>query len=223
MAEACELPRRRGDDECDRTSRGRNNLRCERHDDCSGDTESEDVGVSKPDQRRECVRIEGAAVRREHEPVGEQRQHDIDHTRGDAEAISRDPAADDRSRDNGDRREHECHHDRRSAAGRLRRRDERDDDDRRHGERGDRYALTAEELRYHAIVRSSPSRSEVPASNPNSSRAREASRLRRGWPFGIDVSQTISPSNPVSSAIVSASSRIEISTPVPMLTGSAPS
>ena len=45
---------------------------------------------------------------------------------------------------------------------------------------------------------------------------------RRGCPFGIDVSQTISPSKPVTSAIVSASSRIEVSTPVPRLTGSAP-
>ena len=35
----------------------------------------------------------------------------------------------------------------------------------------------------------------------SSSRARVASSCRRGWPFGIDVSQTISPSKPVSSAI----------------------
>ena len=40
--------------------------------------------------------------------------------------------------------------------------------------------------RYHAIVRSSPSRSGVRASKPNSSRARVASRLRRGWPFGFE-------------------------------------
>ena len=46
------------------------------------------------------------------------------------------------------------------------------------------------------------------------------SRRRRGWPFGIEASKMISPSKPVSSAIVSASSRIEISAPVPMFTGS---
>ena len=77
--------------------------------------------------------------------------------------------------------------------------------------------------RYQAIVCSSPSRSGVLASNPNSSFAREASRLRRGWPFGIEVSQRISPEKPVSSATSSAVSRIVVSTPVPRLTGSAPS
>ena len=47
--------------------------------------------------------------------------------------------------------------------------------------------------RYHATVRSIPSRSGVFASNPNSSFARDVSSLRRGWPFGFVVSQTISP------------------------------
>ena len=72
-------------------------------------------------------------------------------------------------------------------------------------------------------MRSSPSRSDVRASNPKSSFAREASRLRRGWPFGIEVSHVISPVKPESSAISSASSLIEISLPAPMLTGASPS
>ena len=42
-------------------------------------------------------------------------------------------------------------------------------------------------------------------------------------PFGIDGSQTISPSKPTSSATSSAVSRIEVSTPVPTFTGSGPS
>ncbi len=95
--------------------------------------------------------------------------------------------------DDRDRGEHERHRDGEGPTGRLRRRDERDDDDLGRTERADGYALTAAELRYQAIVLSSPARSDVCASNPNRSRAREASRLRRGWPFGIDVSQTISP------------------------------
>ena len=45
--------------------------------------------------------------------------------------------------------------------------------------------------RYHATVRSIPSRSDVFASNPNSSRALVASTLLLGCPFGFDVSQTI--------------------------------
>jgi hypothetical protein len=45
---------------------------------------------------------------------------------------------------------------------------------------------------------------------------------RRGCPFGIPESHTISRSKPVSSAMVSASSLIEISAPVPTFTGSAP-
>ncbi len=65
-----------------------------------------------------------------------------------------------------------------------------------------------------------PSRSGVVAWQPKSSRARLASRPRRGWPFGIEVSHTISPSKPVTSATSSARSRIEISSPVPRLTGS---
>ena len=69
-------------------------------------------------------------------------------------------------------------------------------------------------------MRASPSRSSVRASKPNSSRARVTSSCRRGWPFGIEVSHSISPSKPVSSAISVARSRIEISCPVPRLTGS---
>ena len=45
-------------------------------------------------------------------------------------------------------------------------------------------------------MRAIPSRSGVRARNPNSSSAREASSERRGWPFGIDVSQVMRPSKP---------------------------
>jgi len=65
--------------------------------------------------------------------------------------------------------------------------------------------------RYHAIVRASPSRRPVFARKPNSRSAREVSSQRRGWPSGLDVSQTISPEKPTSSAISSVSSAIEIS------------
>ena len=44
--------------------------------------------------------------------------------------------------------------------------------------------------RYQATVRSRPSRSGVRASKPKSSFARDVSSRRRGWPLGIDVSQT---------------------------------
>ena len=64
-----------------------------------------------------------------------------------------------------------------------------------------------------------PSRSEVRARNPNRSAARVTSSRRRGCPPGLDVSQTSSPSKPVSSATRPARSRIEISSPVPRLTG----
>src|SRR5204863_292670 len=77
--------------------------------------------------------------------------------------------------------------------------------------------------RYQAIVRSRPARNGVLARKPKSSSARETSSWRRGWPFGFVVSQTTVPSYPVSSAVSSASSRIEISSPVPRFTGSAPS
>jgi hypothetical protein len=68
-----------------------------------------------------------------------------------------------------------------------------------------------------------PSRKGVRASNPNSSFARDVSSLRRGCPFGFEVSHTMSPSNPVASPISSARSLIAISSPVPRLTGSVPS
>ena len=71
----------------------------------------------------------------------------------------------------------------------------------RRPEAAQRAACAGAAARYQATVRSSPSRSGVRARKPNSSSARDASSCRRGWPFGIDVSQTISPSKPVTSAI----------------------
>ena len=76
--------------------------------------------------------------------------------------------------------------------------------------------------RYQAIVCSRPSRSAVLARKPNSRSAREVSSQRRGCPSGLEVSQTISPVKPTSSAISSVSPAIEISSPEPRLTGSAP-
>src|SRR4051794_791913 len=64
--------------------------------------------------------------------------------------------------------------------------------------------------KYHATVRSRPSRNPVVARNPNSRSARDTSRHRRGWPFGCVVSHTIVPVNPTSPAIVSAVSRMVI-------------
>ena len=52
--------------------------------------------------------------------------------------------------------------------------------------------------------------------------ARLVSSRRRGCPFGIVSSQTISPAVPVSSFTSPASSAIAVSVPVPMLSGSAP-
>src|SRR5581483_4809104 len=90
--------------------------------------------------------------------------------------------------------------------------------------RGQRtHVVTGSDARYHSIVRASPSRSVVRATKPKRSSARDTSRRRRGWPFGIDVSHTMSPSKPVSSATSSARSRMEISSLVPRLTGSGPS
>ena len=72
-------------------------------------------------------------------------------------------------------------------------------------------------------VRARPSSSGTAAVNPNSSSARVVSSLRRGCPFGFEVSQRIVPSNPVASRTSRARSPIAISSPVPRLTGSAPS
>ena len=63
------------------------------------------------------------------------------------------------------------------------------------------WSATGERLAVPGDRALEPSRSGVRASKPNSSRARDASSLRRGWPFGIEVSQVISPLKPVSSAI----------------------
>ena len=54
----------------------------------------------------------------------------------------------------------------------------------------------------------------------NRSRARWVSRERLGWPSGWLSSHSSAPLKPVSCAMVSASSRIEISRPAPRLTGS---
>lgn len=74
-------------------------------------------------------------------------------------------------------------------------------------------------LRYHSMVRRSPSSSGVCARKPNSSSARETSSRRRGWPFGFVASQTRRPRNPVSAAIFAAKAAMEISWPLPRLTG----
>ena len=63
---------------------------------------------------------------------------------------------------------------------------------RRAGRRGRVHAPTGACSRYHAIVRSRPSRRlVVRAGSRTSSSARVVSSSRRGWPFGFDVSQTI--------------------------------
>src|SRR5262249_4480940 len=76
---------------------------------------------------------------------------------------------------------------------------------------------------YHAIVRVRPSRKPVDAVNPNASRARVTSSDRRGCPSGFVVSKVISPRKPVSSAMRCARSRMLISNPASMFTGSGPS
>src|SRR5262249_44353416 len=78
-------------------------------------------------------------------------------------------------------------------------------------------------VRYHSMVRRSPSSNFVVASKPNAWRARVTSSERRGWPSGLVRSNTRRPVNPVSLATSSARSRMLISKPAPMLTGSAPS
>ena len=60
----------------------------------------------------------------------------------------------------------------------------------------------------------------VRAVNPKRSRARSTSSMRRGWPLGRVPSQRTSPEKPEARAMVSASSRMEISKPAPRLTGS---
>ena len=66
-----------------------------------------------------------------------------------------------------------------------------------------------------------PSSRLIRLRNPKRSAARRVSSLRRGWPSGLVVSQTISPSNPVSVFTVSTSRLMVTSSPAPMLTGSA--
>jgi hypothetical protein len=61
------------------------------------------------------------------------------------------------------------------------------------------------------------------ALNPNRCCARLVSSMRRGWPSGLVRSKVNDPVNPVSYASSSASSRIAISNPAPMFTGSGPS
>src|ERR1035437_5884471 len=60
--------------------------------------------------------------------------------------------------------------------------------------------------RYQPRVLRSPSAREVVAFQPKRSRAREVSSLRRGWPLGWVVSQTMSPAKPVRARMVSARS-----------------
>src|SRR5712691_8283141 len=54
---------------------------------------------------------------------------------------------------------------------------------------------------YHSIVRIRPVRKSVLDAKPKPSRARETSRLRRGWPSGFVRSKVNCPVNPVSSAM----------------------
>ena len=53
--------------------------------------------------------------------------------------------------------------------------------------------------RYQSTVRVIPSRSGTCARKPKNSDALDGSSERRGWPFGIDVSHSISPVNPTAS------------------------
>ena len=55
-------------------------------------------------------------------------------------------------------------------------------------------ALDQERSVNQSMVWRRPSLTSVVASNPNNSLARQVSSLRRGWPFGLDVSQVIRPS-----------------------------
>lgn len=73
---------------------------------------------------------------------------------------------------------------------------------------------------YQWMVRSRPSSKVVRARKPNSRRARSTSKQRRGWPFGWEASHANRPLNPVRSAIFLDRLRIEISCPLPRLTGS---
>src|SRR5207302_7315584 len=75
-------------------------------------------------------------------------------------------------------------------------------------------------FRYQAIVSVRPSSKPIFASNPNRSLARRVSSLRRGWPFGRDLSQRTFPLNPHSFATNSVRSLIVISNPAPRFTGS---
>jgi len=73
---------------------------------------------------------------------------------------------------------------------------------------------------YHSTVLLIPSPKSILAVNPNSRSARRVSRHRRGWPSGLVASHLIAPVYPVSRAIRSTRSRISISFPEPILTGS---
>src|SRR5207247_3722357 len=76
---------------------------------------------------------------------------------------------------------------------------------------------------YHSSVRRRPARRSVFATNPNARVARLVSRHRRGCPLGFEVSHTIRPRKPINSATSATSSFVDISVPVPTLTGSMPS
>src|SRR5215471_7384528 len=72
-------------------------------------------------------------------------------------------------------------------------------------------------LRYHSIVRVSPSMKLVFARKPNAFSARLVSRQRRGCPLGLLVSQTIRPSKTVNLAMISARFLMLISQELPRL------
>src|SRR6266481_2488347 len=70
------------------------------------------------------------------------------------------------------------------------------------------------------MVLGKPSERETVALQPNSAKAREVSRQRRGWPSGLEESQPMEPEKPVKVRICSRRSRMLISCPEPRLTGS---
>jgi len=74
---------------------------------------------------------------------------------------------------------------------------------------------------YQSIVFRKPSSKGTQARNPNSRSARLTSSFRRGCPFGLLVSQTILPVNPVIRWISSTNSFMLISRLLPRFTGSA--
>src|SRR5262249_56748644 len=87
-------------------------------------------------------------------------------------------------------------------------------------EEADPHAGSSRWARYHSIVCRSPAWKSVDARKPKHRSARVTSSMRRGWPSGLVASKVSAPRKPVSSAINRARSRMLISNPAPMFTGS---